>query len=394
MNGDYKKLKSELGSELINILNYWSKNTLDQEHGGFIGKRDHFNRVVDKASKGIILNTRILWSYSAASNHLKTDAYKTECDRAYEYLNTFFRDKTYKGVYWALDYAGQPINKRKQVYAQSFAIYALSEYYQFSKNEEAKTWAIELFGQLEKHAKDNEKVGYLEAFDENWDAIDDMRLSKKDMNAAKTMNTHLHVLEAYTSLLKIYRNKDLEASLHSLVEIFIEKFLTTENHYNLFFDVDWNLMSNTVSYGHDIETAWLVIEAAKALNDDDLLKRTQDIALKVADTFLEEAIDADGSVINEKNLTTNEIDYDRHWWPQVEALIGLNYAYNLEPNQEYINNSLAIWDYTKKKLLDKKNGEWHFRVNRNGNAYTEEDKVSMWKAPYHTVRACILLNKD
>ncbi|PCJ82541.1 MAG: N-acylglucosamine 2-epimerase [Bacteroidetes bacterium] len=393
MKNAYENLKSELGLELTNILSYWSKYSLDHKYGGFIGKRNHCNVLVDKATKGIILNTRILWSYSAASNHLKTDSYKTECDRAYNYLKTFFRDKTHKGVYWELDYTGQPINKRKQVYAQSFTIYALSEYYMFSKNEKAKTWAIELFELLEKHAKDLEKSGYLEAFDENWNTISDMRLSDKDMNAAKTMNTHLHILEAYTSLFTIYKNTALKASLRSLVEMFLEKFLTTENHYHLFFDEDWNLKSDSISYGHDIETAWLLIEAAKVLNDDALLKQTQDIALTVVNTFLEEAIDTDGSVINEKNLTSNTIDYDRHWWPQVEALIGLHYAFNLVPSQKYIDSSLAIWKYTKKHLIDHENGEWHFRVDRNGNAYAEEDKVSMWKAPYHTTRACILLNK-
>ncbi|NJB72814.1 mannobiose 2-epimerase [Saonia flava] len=394
MTNDYQELKSELGSELINILKYWSENTLDYEHGGFLGKRNHYNEVVHKASKGIILNARILWSYSAASNHLKSNAYKLECDRAYHYLESYFRDKIYGGVYWELSFSGKPISVRKQVYAHSFAIYALVEYYLFSKNKDAKTWAIELFELLEKHAKDKVKLGYLEAFSENWDVIADMRLSEKDMNAAKTMNTHLHVLEAYTSLLKIYKNNELKKSLRDLVEIFLKKFLTPNNHYHLFFDEDWNLMSNSISYGHDIETAWLVIEAAKAIEDVELLKNAQNIAIKVANTFLEEAIDNDGSVINEKNLTTNEIDYDRHWWPQVEALIGLKYAYKIEPQKEYIKSSLAIWDYTKKNLIDKKNGEWHFRVNRNGNAYTEEDKVSMWKAPYHAVRACILLNEN
>lgn len=393
MINEYKKLKKELDIELKNILSYWTENTIDKEFGGFLGKRDHYNKVVEKASKGVILNTRILWSFSAATNHLKTDTYKDVCDRSFKYLKDFFNDKINKGVYWEVDYLGNPINKRKQVYAQSFTIYALSEYYIFSKNEEAKTWAIELFNQLEKYAKDSVNEGYFEAFNEDWSPIEDMRLSDKDMNASKTMNTHLHVLEAYTSLLKIYDNNELKASLKMLVKVFLEKFLNTKNHYELFFDDQWNLLSNSVSYGHDIEAAWLVIDAAKLIDDSELLHLSEEVAVKVADTFLLEAIDKEGAVINEKNLTTNHIDTDRHWWPQVEALVGLKYANDLKSDEKYISSSLKIWDFTKKNLIDYKNGEWFFRVDEKGNVYKSEDKVSMWKAPYHTSRACIILNK-
>jgi len=392
MMESYKQLKSELNSELKNILTYWSNNTLDHEHGGFVGKINHYNQIVPKATKGIILNTRILWSFSAASNHLKTDEYQVICDRAFVYLKTFFKDNTYKGVFWELDYKGNPVNKRKQVYAQAFAIYALSEYYIFTKNEVAKNWAIELFELLEEHAKDTINIGYFEAFNEDWSPIEDMRLSEKDMNASKTMNTHLHVLEAYTNLLKIYDNNQLRDSLKILIEVFFQKFLNDKNHYDLFFDDHWNLLSNTVSYGHDIETAWLVIEATKQLNNKALLNEANATALKIADTFLKEAIDDDGAVLNEKKLTTNHTDTDKHWWPQVEALIGLKYANSLKSNKNYIAASIKIWDYTKKHLIDHKNGEWFFRVDTNGNPYTEEDKVSMWKAPYHTTRACIMLN--
>jgi len=393
MNKAYKNLQEELHSELFRILDFWSANTVDEKYGGFVGKRDYQNNLIPKASKGIILNSRILWSFAAASNYLKTDDYKTLCERSYDYLKTYFRDTTHKGVYWELDYLGQPKNKRKQVYAQSFTIYALSEYYIYSKNEEAKQWAIELFEYVERYAKDNENGGYLEAFREDWSIIDDMRLSDKDMNAAKTMNTHLHILEAYTTLLKIYDNENLRNSLKDLVEVMNEKFLNEHNHYELFFDKNWKLLSNSVSYGHDIESAWLVLEAAKIIGDEDLLSKSKTIAIKVADTFIKKGIDTDGSVINETNLSTNHSDTDRHWWPQMEALVGLKFAYEIESKDEYISTSLNIWEYTKNNLLDFEFGEWHFRVDNKGAVYTQEDKVSMWKAPYHTSRACIKMNE-
>ena len=386
------ELRSELKAELGRILDYWVNNTIDLVHGGFLGRIDHWNNNIVNSPKGIILNTRILWSFSAASNHLNTNDYAHLCDRAYQYLKTYFKDQVHKGVFWELDHRGSPINSRKQIYAQAFAIYALSEYYIFSKNEEAKQWAVELFGIIEEVAKDDLKEGYLEAFGEDWSPIGDMRLSTKDMNAAKTMNTHLHVLEAYTRLLDIYDSVDLKNSLNDLVLLLQNRFLNAENHYGLFFDADWNLLSTSISYGHDIETAWLVIEAAKRLQDDSLLKEVEGTAIHVADTFLLEAIDADMGVINEKNKKTGQVDHDRHWWPQMEAIIGLTYAYELTNDAKYMEATLSIWRFTKKYLLDHKNGEWHFRVDKMGNPYTTEDKVSMWKAPYHTTRGCILLN--
>ena len=389
---DYKTLKSELNNELYNILNYWTENTLDLKYGGFVGRIDHYNNIIPEASKGIILNTRILWSFSAASNHLKTNEYKNICDRAYDYLKKHFNDPINEGLYWELDFKGNTTNSRKQIYAQAFGIYALSEYYMFSKNEDAKNWAIKLFKLIEKHAKDTKKLGYLEAFNKDWSPIEDMRLSEKDMNASKTMNTHLHILEAYTSLAKIYDNDDLKESLTVLTSLFLNTFLNKENHYELFFDDDWNLLSHSVSYGHDIEAAWLVIEAAKQINNNELLKKANKVAIDVANTFLAEGIDTEGAVINEKNISTNHKDTDRHWWPQVEALVGLKYAYELTNDNKYINASQKIWQFTKNNLLDSKNGEWFFRVDKLGNIYKNEDKVSMWKAPYHTSRACIMLN--
>ncbi len=388
----YTELKVEMENELHRILEYWTTQTIDEKHGGFFGRIDHNNRVIADSPKGIILNTRILWSFSAVSNHLQTDQYRNLCDRAYQYLYSYFMDDKHHGVFWELDHQGKPTNTRKQTYAQAFAIYALSEYYVHSKKEEAKTWAINLFETIEQNAKDQIKGGYFEAFNEDWSPIEDMRLSLKDMNASKTMNTHLHLLEAYTRLADIYQNNDLKKSLKELVLLFQQKILNKENHYDLFFDKDWNLLSTTISYGHDIETSWLVIEATKRLEDEALLNEVEQTAIRVADSFIKEAIASDGSVINEKDSQTGHLDSDRHWWPQVEALIGLKYAYELTANLKYIRHSLPIWQFIKKNMLDFENGEWYFRVDENGTPY-EEDKVGMWKAPYHTTRACILLNK-
>jgi len=220
-----------------------------------------------------------------------------------------------------------------------------------------------------------------------------MRLSHKDLNVAKTMNTHLHILEAYTSLLDITNDPQVKEALEHLVRLFLKQFYNANNHhYHLFFNEAWELKSQTISYGHDIETAWLVMEAAKALDHKELYLESERIAIDVFDTFLREALDAENAVINEKNLASGEIDTDRHWWPQVEAMVGLAFAYKMTWKQHYANQSVKIWEFVKNNLIDQKYGEWHFRVNELGMVYTEEDKVSMWKAPYHTTRACIMVN--
>lgn len=390
---NFKTIKAELKGELFNILTYWKTNTLDHKYGGFVGRITNDNDIITESPKGVILNLRILWSFSKASNYLNTDEYLDICDRSFMFLKNYFNDPVNKGLYWELDYKGNPINKRKQIFTQALGIYALTEYFVLTQKEEAKQWAIELFELIEHYARDKERKGYFEAFDENWHTIKDMRLSEKDMNASKTMNTHLHVLEAYTILLKIYPNKELKIALTELVELFLNTFLNNNNHYNMFYDDNWNLLSNSVSYGHDIETAWLVIEASKVLQDQKLLSQANVVALKVADTFLKEALDEEGAVITEKNLTTNIVDTDRYWWPQVEALIGLRYAFLLTNNSKYSKASFRIWEFIKSHILDTKNGEWFSKVDNKGNVYNE-DKVNMWKAPYHNTRACILLNEN
>jgi len=393
MQSKVENISKSLAVELQNILNYWANNSIDEVNDGFIGERNHLNEEVENASKGIILNSRILWSFSAASNHLKKENYKSICERSFDYLDTFFKDEKYGGVYWELDYEGKPLNKRKQVYAQAFMIYALSEYYIFTKNQDALDWAIDIYELIEKYAKDNIKGGYIEAFNEDWSPIADMRLSDKDANEAKTMNTHLHVLEAYTNLYKVYKNQSLKQHLTELIVLFLNKFLNDENHLNLFFDEEWNLKGNIISYGHDIETAWLLIEAAKVIEDKILIQKTENTAILIADTFLKEGIDNDGGVLNDYNPDTKKLDGDKHWWPQAEAMVGLQYAYDISKDEKYLESSTIILKFLQQNIIDHKNGEWFWRVDKNRKLYTSDPKMGMWKAPYHNSRACMILSK-
>jgi mannobiose 2-epimerase len=385
-----EKLAVEMGAELERILAYWQVFGVDQNHGGFIGERDLYNIPKEKSAKGIILNSRILWTFAAATNQLKTNRYMEICERSFDYLNTFFRDKEFGGVFWELDFQGNPTNTRKQVYAQAFMVYALSEFAKFSQNEIALNWAIELFEFIEKHAYDKTNYGYTEAFSKNWSSISDMRLSEKDANEAKTMNTHLHVLEAYTILYEVAPTQILKARLEEIITLFLDQFFDSKtNHFQLFFDEKWHAKGEIISYGHDIEAVWLLIEAAKAIDHKELLSKSKKLAVKVATTFLAEGMDESGGVNYEYNKRNKVLDADKHWWPQAEAIVGLTYAYEISKNESYLDAALRVWNFTKENLIDRKNGEWFWSVNQQNKPYLTHYKIGFWKAPYHNSRACM-----
>lgn len=372
-----------------NILEYWVNNTIDEKYGGFAGLVDFNNKVGQKANKGIILNARILWTFAAAGAFLKDDKYIAVADRAYSYIIENFIDPKHGGVYWELDYKGNAIDRKKQVYAQAFAIYALAEYYKVNKNDEVLALAKEFFYMLEKYSLDKQDGGYIEAFTDDWKDMDDVRLSVKDRNAKKTMNTHLHVLEAYTNLLRIWPDEQLLSSLRDLIDIFIEHFVNDSGHLNLFFDEKWNKIDNIISFGHDIEFSWLFTEAAELVNDPDIIARTEAIAMKMVDAVIKEGFAPDGGIYNEINLDNNHLDTDKHWWPQSEGVVGLVNAYRISSDKYYLERAIRLWDFIDEFIIDHDSGEWYWRVDNKGIPYTDNEKVGFWKCPYHNSRTCI-----
>ncbi|UII76474.1 AGE family epimerase/isomerase [Flagellimonas sp. HMM57] len=381
--------QEEVSTELQSILDYWQAHSKDDLYGGFVGKVDNFNNVIINAPKGIILNTRLLWTFSRACNFYEDSRYDNECQRAFDYLLDNFRDYEFGGVFWELDHLGNPLEMRKQIYAQAFCIYALSEYYRYSKNSKAILWALELFRLIEDRAYDKVNGGYIEAFDRKWKSIPDMRLSEKDLNAPKTTNTHLHILEAYTVLYEMTGNPAVENALTNLLELFHGRIFEHNNHMKLFFTTEWKKLSTEISFGHDIEAVWLMLQGSEILQDKILLKRTKELTVKVTKTFVNEALDTEFGVINSKDSETLEIDWDRHWWPQAEAMVGLLYNWKITKDPSYFNICKQIWSFITKHIIDHKHGEWFFRVDRYGSPCLKENKIGPWKCPYHNSRALI-----
>jgi mannobiose 2-epimerase len=387
---DKESLKSSLSAILRNnILDYWARYTIDNKYGGFAGSVGPDNKVNEKASKGIVLNTRILWAFSAGSLFLKDAGYAGIADRAYSYISDRFFDNRNGGVYWEVDYRGQPLSTKKQVYAQAFAIYALSEYYRLRGKREVLEKAQGIYHLLEKHSYDRRHGGYIEAFSESWNDLDDVRLSEKDRNARKTMNTHLHILEAYTSLYRVWNDKTVGNSLKRLINIFNDHFVSNNNHLNLFFSDDWILTDNIISFGHDIEFSWLFTEAAEVVKDQAFIKKARGTAINMVNAFIDEAFDSSGGIINEKNLDSGHVDYDKHWWVQAEAVVGLVNAYQISREKTYLDKAFKLWNFIDSLVIDHEHGEWFSRISSQGLPYSEDEKAGFWKCPYHNTRTCI-----
>jgi len=368
-----------------NILSFWSRKMVDPM-GGFYGRIDGQGKLHEQADKAVILNTRILWTYSAAYQITGNPKHKLMADRAYEYIAKYFIDFKNGGVFWSVDNQGQVVSDKKQTYAQAFAIYALSEYHKINEYKRAKDFCLRIFELMEEHTYDVLNNGYLEALSAQWGKLADVRLSDKDMNADKTMNTHLHVLEAYTNLYRIWPDQKLKGRLKNLIEVMLDRFVNDQGHFNLFFTDKWELLSHEISFGHDIEGAWLLCEAAEVLGDEELIERVNQIAIKMTDAALK-GLDTDGGLMNEAG-PDGITDDDKHWWPQAEALVGLINAWQITGNEEYMVQMKRVWTFIRTYIMDK-DGEWHWKVNRHGDIDYQEDKAGPWKCPYHNGRAMI-----
>jgi len=389
-NSKLELLRSETKAELIqNILPFWMNKMTDSVNGGFFGRIDGNGVIHPEADKGCVLNARILWTFSSAYRILKNPDYLKIAEKAKDYLLEHFFDKKHGGVYWLLDSNGEMKDGKKQIYAQAFAIYGLTEYYRATNDQSSLSKAIELFYLIEKYSFDSNLDGYFEAFSREWGEIDDLRLSAKDANEKKTMNTHLHILEAYTNLYRVWKDDLLYNQLFGLLKVFSEKIINSStSNLKMFFDEEWNDKTDLVSYGHNIEASWLIYEAAEVLGDEGIIRELKGKCIKIAEVS-KEGIMLDGSMIYERFFESGNTDYDRHWWVQAESVIGFLNAYSLSGKEEYLNLSLAGWKFISENIIDIKDGEWYWSVDRYLEPNLKEDKAGFWKCPYHNSRMCL-----
>lgn len=387
-----ERLRSEVLAELENdILPFWRDKVTDPIHGGFYGCITGHNELKPEASKGATLNTRILWTFAAAYRIFHKPEYLETATRAKQYLIEHFYDHEYGGIYWELDYLGRPKDTKKQIYAIGFAIYGLSEYARATGDKEALDYAIRLFESVERYSFDNKLNGYIEALTREWEPIADMRLSDKDENEKKTMNTHLHILEPYTNLYRVWKNERLKCQIRNLIDVFLDKILDKETyHLNLFFEEDWTNKYHIVSYGHDIEASWLIHEAALELGDEDLLHKVEPVIIKIAHAA-EEGINENGSMIYERFIDKDKTDKELHWWVQAENVVGHINLYQHFDDKEALQKAFCAWEFIKNHFIDYENGEWYWSLYPDASPNLNGDKAGFWKCPYHNSRMCMEL---
>ena len=384
-----RQLKSDVYKNLtINILPYWMKNVVDPVNGGFYGRIDYQEKKYPDSDKGGILNARILWTFSSAFRLTKDTQYLTAAKRSKNYILAHFIDPKFGGAYRSVNLKGQPSDQRKQIYSQTFFIYALSEYYRATGDQEALNKAKDIFEKIEKYAVDPNFDGYFEAFDREWKRTKDLLIGEKSPSDEKTMNTHLHLMEAYANLYRVWPDPKLALRLKNLIIIFTDKIMDPQTfHLKVFLTSNWKSNSTINSYGHDIECSWLIVEAAHILGDQTLIKKVENISLKIADAA-SEGLQPDGSLVNEKDYLSGHIDSTRAWWPQAEAVVGLLNAFELSGKELYLNQAISSWNYINQHLVDHKAGEWFNAVSDSG-LVSKGDKAGFWKCPYHNGRMCM-----
>lgn len=383
--------KQEMLHELEgNILAFWRDKMTDQVHGGFLGRIDGNGVAHPEAEKGAMLNACILWAFSAAYRVTRTLEWLSTATRAKDYFVSHFIDKECGGVYWSLNPDGTPKDTKKQTQAIGFAIYGLSEFTRATGDQDTLALALSLYHDIEDHAYDPENNGYIEALTRDWKPIGDMRLSDKDENASRTMNTHLHIIESYTNLLRCLNEQDddndeLRASVVNLLHIFTDIIINRQTgHLDLFFNDRWEGKRNVESFGHDIEAAWLLHEAALVLGDvdiDDVVRRMA----KAAD----EGVQPDGSMVYEHWKDTGRTDTQRQWWTLCENVIGHLDLYQYYGDRDALGVALSCWDFIKRRIVDHEQGEWLWSVDAEGLPNRKDDKTGFWKGPYHNSRLCL-----
>ncbi|MBO5498021.1 MAG: AGE family epimerase/isomerase [Bacteroidales bacterium] len=379
-------LASQVKKELTeNILPYWMEKMIRPD-GGVYGRIDGNEHLDQSAPVGNIMVARMLWTFASAYRLLGRQEYLDMALRAKELIINNFYDSEFGGTYWSLASDGNPSDTKKQIYAIAFTIYGLAELNRATGDGQALEYAIKLFNSIEEHSFDTAKDGYFEAFTKQWEPIEDMRLSDKDANESKTMNTHLHVLEAYTCLYRVWNNSLLEQRLRGLIAIFEEKILGSDGHLKLFFDDDWNCNYDIFSYGHDIEASWLIHEAALVLGDPVVLARMDTLVTRIAGAASEGFSQKDGMIYERVG---EETDRDRHWWVQAETVVGYFNLWDHFGSQEGLENALMCWEFIKAHIIDKENGEWFWSLRADGSVNRDDDKAGFWKCPYHNGRMCM-----
>ena len=382
------RIIAELNEEFRSLAGWWLEHVVDTETGALAGEVSNRNQPNPEAGKSLVFVARLLWFFSAAYRFDPRAEYRAAADLAYGFLQEHFHDPEHGGLLWTVDADNRPRSRKKQTYGQAFAIYGLSEYAMAFDSSEALERARSLVTLLEQYANDRDKGGYLEALSADWKPLEDVRLGASDINAEKTMNTHLHILEAYSNFFRAEHSPEFAETLGSLLTLFLDRFVEPLGDSLVRYCTrDWQIIESSRSYGHDIESSWLLWEAASLLGDEALQQRVKANSIALADGVLEHGVDAHGGVVHEGRPGRID-DESRIWWVQAEALVGFFNAWKLTARTEFLQASLQAWAFIQSQQRDREYGEWLWFSKLDTGAEPMY-KSGQWKAPYHNGRALL-----
>lgn len=383
-NAEKAKLLSEIESDLTeNILPFWMNHTVDPS-GGFYGTVSREGVGDPSAPKAGVMNARILWTFSSAYRIYGLPEYKAIADRAQEYLINNLIDKKYGGTYWLVGPDGELTDTTKQTYGIAFGVYSLSEHFRATGNELSLQKAIELYNTIEEQCHDKSRGGYYENHTRDWGKPDTKGVDGKS-GATKTMNTHIHVMEAFTNLYRVWPDAGLKNNIIDLLGILQDELYNPKTkHLVLFCDDNWKQIDQVDSYGHDIETSWLMCEAAEVIGDEELISKIRKQAVEMVDVALKEGVNPDGSMIYEKE--GDKYLRNLQWWPQCESVIGCINAWQITGDRKYFDEAVKTWNFAKDNFVDKQYGGWFKNLSEDKVPNTREAKGSTWNCPYHNSR--------
>ena len=374
------------------VLPYWVAMSPDLQNGGFVGQITGEGTANPEANKGIILNARILWTFSAAYRIYGKREYLDLASRSLDYLTEYFWDHRQGGVYWTVTCKGQPADTTKYLYAQAFALYGLSEFCRAEPGAEALDFATQLYNLIEENCYCPDHNGYHEVFSRDWKQLDGIPLGSDELSSKFSMNTHLHLMEAYANFYRVRPSEVLSGRLHNLIRLHTGKMFDPDTgHFYCYFDQNWQRTSRRYSYGHDIEAAWLLLDSVRLVNDPELLGTVETVTHKVAESTLHEGVDHQRGGLFSTGKLGQVIDTNKEWWAQAEAVVGFVCLWQLHGKESYLQAAESIWDFVKKHVKDTTLGEWFFLVDADGNPYRDYDKIGPWKCPYHTSRCAMEL---
>jgi mannobiose 2-epimerase len=387
-----------------NILSFWMKFGIEKDGHGFYGAVDMKGNPVLEAPKSCVLNARILWTFAQAAIQFKNEIYAEVADKAFHVLQNDFADMKFGGYFMSTDSDNQPLDTIKHTYAQAFVLYSLSKYYELRTTAEIKKVILVYFEFLEEKTKDPKNPGYFEAFIRDWKLYSENRMA--DNNEPRSMNTHLHILEAWAAFYKVTKNELAGSRLKELMLLFIKKIIRNSGHLGIFFDEQFNEVESSkgiCSFGHDIEASWLLWEAAEILNDPEIITQMKPLSVKMLDAVDRVGVDKDGGLFLESTRFGSHLRTNKHWWPQAETLVAFMNGLELTSEPKYWDKLKLSWDFIDKHVIDHENGEWFTKVNRLGVPFLTEPendpspyyrndwKIDPWKCPYHNGRAMMEL---